>query len=688
MGLESLFEFRKQPLAIDCINGNRFIARGGDNALSLKSIKDPTCVWYEEEVPTEEDFATITLTIRATYATILQEWFTINPQVEGDYQDNWFWKRFFKDREGLSFRTKTQVELQDGEIVDSHVTVHHSTYNDNRWLSSQVKALIEGYKDTNEYLYSVYAKGLWTTKETGGNFYKHFQRSRHVQNVEYNPELPLHISIDFNVNPYMTCVIVQIVEKQIRCIDEICLPYPRNTSLAVCAEFKTRFRNHNAGLFVYGDPQGLKNYTAVNAVVRTKEEDYNEFAIILKELKEYRPVNRVPRSYPPVKLRGDFVNAIFNHCEQGVEIIVSEKCPKLIADFMYGKEASDGTKHKEKVKDSETGVTYEKYFHCFVGETMITTNNGCKRIDKIKKGDFVLTRNGYRKVLNLFDNGVKDVYTYSVYGITIKCTADHKVFTKNGFISISELIGSNTFCIFVKKIQWIKNLRFTTISCLQGILTQKTEQTQYILQGGLIAKRLGCILTSTKKKLGKFLKGIIYTTRTETQAITKSQTLNVCPQKNIQIDILQKKEDNCIQKYWKKKQDQKPQYGIVQRKGLNGIRNTLKQHLLQKKGTYSVRLAGQLKQLIQLLKYGGVLQDVKTELTQEGIEPIKRKVYDIEVENCHEYFANGILVHNCSDATDYLITSAFKTEMSIFDKGVKGVVFETIEQEKPLSRYF
>jgi hypothetical protein len=45
-------------------------------------------------------------------------------------------------------------------------------------------------------------------------------------------------------------------------------------------------------------------------------------------------------------------------------------------------------------------------------------------------------------------------------------------------------------------------------------------------------------------------------------------------------------------------------------------------------------------------------------------------------------------VHNCSDATDYLITSAFKTEMSIFDKGVKGVVFETIEQEKPLSRYF
>ena len=43
---------------------------------------------------------------------------------------------------------------------------------------------------------------------------------------------------------------------------------------------------------------------------------------------------------------------------------------------------------------------------------------------------------------------------------------------------------------------------------------------------------------------------------------------------------------------------------------------------------------------------------------------------------------------HASDAIDYLITSAFKSEMSIFDKGVRGVVVESIEQEKPLSRYF
>ncbi len=29
-------------------------------------------------------------------------------------------------------------------------------------------------------------------------------------------------------------------------------------------------------------------------------------------------------------------------------------------------------------------------------------------------------------------------------------------------------------------------------------------------------------------------------------------------------------------------------------------------------------------------------------------------VYDIEVEEAHEYFANGLLVHNCIDAVRYV----------------------------------
>jgi phage terminase large subunit len=46
LGLSELFQFKLQPLEIICQNGNRFIARGCDDTTKLKSIKDPSMVWY------------------------------------------------------------------------------------------------------------------------------------------------------------------------------------------------------------------------------------------------------------------------------------------------------------------------------------------------------------------------------------------------------------------------------------------------------------------------------------------------------------------------------------------------------------------------------------------------------------------------------------------------------------------
>ena len=34
---------------------------------------------------------------------------------------------------------------------------------------------------------------------------------------------------------------------------------------------------------------------------------------------------------------------------------------------------------------------------------------------------------------------------------------------------------------------------------------------------------------------------------------------------------------------------------------------------------------------------------------------IEKAVYDLTVEDAHEFFANGVLVHNCIDATRYAL---------------------------------
>ena len=381
LGLESLFILKKNPLEIICVlNGNKFIARGGDDPQKLKSIKDPTCVWYEEDIPEESDFATITLTVRSGKAELLQEIFTINPQVEGNPEDNWFWQRFFKDNKELSFRNETIVEVENKKI-SYYYTVHHSIYQDNRWLSDQVKAQIEDYKTKNTYLYSIYAKGLWTAKETGGNFYKEFNRSIHTGQTQYNKDISLHITFDFNTTPYISCSIWQLIGNKAICIDEIAAKSPHNSPIGASKLFLEKYFAHKAGLYVYGDPAGRSEDG------RT-ERGENAFRLISSALENMRPTLRIQPKAPAVKTRKDWINAIFKYEEQGMSILISDKCTHLISDLSYLKEAADGTKHKKKIRDSETDVPYEKYGHFSDGMDYLLTTAYAGNYEKFQSGGF------------------------------------------------------------------------------------------------------------------------------------------------------------------------------------------------------------------------------------------------------------------------------------------------------------
>lgn len=192
--------------------------------------------------------------------------------------------------------------------------------------------------------------------QVGGEFYKAFNVNRNTTEAAYNPELPLHLTFDFNVNPYMTCCVWQIQNKKAVQIAEVCTSSPNNTTKGVCNAFKAKYPKHNAGMFIYGDPSGMKEDTR-------SEKGYNDYFIILKELQEYKPSIRVQKQAPPVVMRANFINTIFENGYNGIEITIDKNCHKTINDYSYLKEDSDGTKLKEKQKDPSTGVTSEKYGH-------------------------------------------------------------------------------------------------------------------------------------------------------------------------------------------------------------------------------------------------------------------------------------------------------------------------------------
>ncbi len=192
--------------------------------------------------------------------------------------------------------------------------------------------------------------------ETGGEFYKEFKVWRNVLDLAYNSETPLHISFDFNVNPAMHAVVFQVEGKKAYQIAEVLSKTPKNNTIGLCSEFKRVFQGHKGGLYVYGDPSGNNRDT------RT-EQGTNDYSIIKRELIDYKPIFRVARAHPSVRMRGNFINSIFEINTQGVEIFINSKCQSTINDLLFIKEDSDGSKLKEKARDLSTGVTYEKLGH-------------------------------------------------------------------------------------------------------------------------------------------------------------------------------------------------------------------------------------------------------------------------------------------------------------------------------------
>lgn len=204
--------------------------------------------------------------------------------------------------------------------------------------------------------------GDWdAVRETGGNFYKAFRSNLHTSELAYNDKLPLHVSFDFNVVPHMTCTIWQVVvngeHRRLCQIDEICLSSPHNSTAATCRELASRYRSHQAGLFIYGDPAGNHQDT------RT-EGGSNDYTIIRRELAGFRPTVRVERQAPPVVGRGQFMNAMFSNEVAGLNIVIGTGCVKTIADYSNLKEATEGGKDKRKVTDPKTNIRYEPYGHC------------------------------------------------------------------------------------------------------------------------------------------------------------------------------------------------------------------------------------------------------------------------------------------------------------------------------------
>lgn len=350
-GLSEGFTFHDHDMKMTCEDsGSEIIAMGVRNSDKIKSINGITGMWIEEAFELEKkDFDQLNLRLRGETKYYKQIICTFNPM------DANHWLKEFIDRN------------------PDNLMHMRTTFMDNVFIDREYMDELRNQYSKNENFKRVYIDGDWGRAYTGGEFYHGFSYSKHVTSFDpqmgggggYKADLPLHITFDFNVHPYVTCCVWQIhnnasgeMKRAIQ-IDEICLAHPMNSTKQVCAEFRRRYYNekrHRAGLVVYGDPSGRHEDTR-------SERGYNDYTIIKNELQDMHPTMRIESKAPNVKARGDFMNSILSGEYMGISISIAMQCRRTTDDFLYIKQDVNGNKLKEKARDEKTGIEFEKYGH-------------------------------------------------------------------------------------------------------------------------------------------------------------------------------------------------------------------------------------------------------------------------------------------------------------------------------------
>jgi dTDP-4-amino-4,6-dideoxygalactose transaminase len=279
-------------------------------------------------------------------------------------------------------------------------------------------------------------------------------------------------------------------------------------------------------------------------------------------------------------------------------------------------------------KCDETG----KWFiedNCLAEGTKIKTLCGDRNIENIRPGDFVLTRQGYKKVLVSKQTGIKPV----IQKLGVVATSDHPFITTNGIKRFDALKESDIIYIWNEKQLFIEKKRIIDIQmphkdkggCISGD-TQKLLRFLFIGKFGLIT-------------LGKFLVDFMSIIKMKIHLIMTHQILRLSLQRNTLNYISQMSGASEQLKFWTQLPGRNQQNGI----GAMQVTNFI---------SASEKWPGKIRQHIQkYVKF--VEKNIKhifqsdRKIVQETVKIEVAATYNLFIDSCNEFFADGILVHNC-----------------------------------------
>ncbi len=396
------------------------------------------------------------------------------------------------------------------------------------------------------------------------------------------------------------------------------------------------------------------------------------------------------KGYPAVKANNDVtfgIGEVTSALANGLTI--SPACVNLIAEME--------TYHYPEGTRSETDKPVKEFDHaCFVAGTMVATTWGPVPIEHIRVGDPVHTRAGLRRVqaAQLTNNSAAVLTVRLSDGERLTGTGDHPVWVDgSGWVRLDALRYGDILHTWIEKRSSSTELRFgdTPIPRV-GSTASTSRRTARIAAMALagFTKKSGSMRTATFQKASRFITStsMLATMTLPTLLASRLLSTSDCTPRDSQNDRAHLPTWRTLQPYVNK-----PKTGIARTRDVHGTESMgasrgRREFLLR-------RCATNVARLFRTSHFGRVLASARISASQHGVahrgltifsasvssvgrhshrtnttkpravpvsvlsvtvESEPRRVYSIAVSGQPEFFANGVLVHNC-DALRYGLAS-------------------------------
>lgn len=280
-------------------NGSEILFRHFDEPNKLKSLN---LGFVEIEEMSDIPFSTFKMLLGRMRQTVRKNWKGFTYRIFGhtnpEFHRGWVHKTFIED-------TKPNYRLISAP-------------------TTQNIYLPEGFCDELKKLYDEQYYNIFVLAQNGeydsGLIIKDFT-DKNVKNIEYQPDMDLHITCDFNVDP-MAWILAHKTDEKSFFFDELVIE--NTTTAKACEEFCRRYPCHKGRIIINGDASGDN---------RSCTSEFTNYVIMKKKLAQhgYTDVEIQIRAFnPPIKNRIMAFNSKVRSADGETNLFVDPKCEKLL----------------------------------------------------------------------------------------------------------------------------------------------------------------------------------------------------------------------------------------------------------------------------------------------------------------------------------------------------------------------